>query len=120
MELNNNKQRLLEERVAELERLLVERDEMLQDLHSQLDKYRSIMPVACNKAFISTQNLSCNGSSAVDSKAEATTHGAVRKQRTQGVSAETQHVPRNLDDLERVTLRTYHKTQRSVLPLRRD
>jgi hypothetical protein len=117
MELNNNKQRLLEERVAELERLLAERDDMLQDLSSQLDKYRSIMPLACNNPFVGgvAQNIiSCNGSSAVD-KPEMATNGQTRKHRTPGVSGETQHVPRNLDDLERVTLKTYHKTQRSGL-----
>jgi len=111
MELNNNRQKHLEERVAELERLLATRDELIQDLTSELDKYRSVMPVACTASFIGhvTQNAVAappTGQSAM------TSQGSARKQRTHGVSAEPHQVPRNLDDLERDTLRTYHKTQR--------
>lgn len=114
MELNNNRQKHLEERVVELERLLAARDEMLQDLTSELDKYRSVMPVACNASLIGghvTQSvITSNGCGSAQSI--MTSPVSARKQRTHGVSAEPHQVPRNLDDLERDTLRTYHKTQR--------
>ena len=105
---DSSERRALQERVMLLERQLIERDEKIQELTSHLDKYRSIMPLAA------ARQASCSSVAAAlvsqgQQAAGIVTSQLMTKQRTQGVSAEPQHITaRHVED----TLRTYNKPQR--------
>jgi len=81
--------RCLEERVCDLERRLVEKDELIENLTSKLDQYQSIVHIASTAAA-----------------------GGPRKQRAQGISAEPHLVHINLQDLHKDVFSTYPKSHR--------
>ena len=81
-----NQRRNMEERIRELEQLLIDKDDKIQELTSKLDKYQSIVHIS-------------------------TISSGPRKQRAQGISAEPQ-TSRSLQDFTKDTFHTFPKLPR--------
>lgn len=76
--------------IKDLQKLLEEKDEKIMQLRSKLDKFQSILPQTQNNLIVGP-----------------------RKQRAQGISAESQSV-RSLEDFSKASFRKYSKTDRYV------
>ena len=83
--------RCLEQRVCDLEKCLVEKDELIENLTSKLDQYQSVVHIA-----------SASGA------------GGPRKQRAHGISAEPHRGRLSLQHLPKNIFIAYPKSQRSV------
>jgi len=86
--------RRLEQRVRDLERCIVAKDELIESLTSKLHRYQSVVHIA--------------------SAAAAAGGGGPRKQRALGISAEPHRGQLSLHDLPKDIFVTYPKLQRSV------
>ena len=84
-----------DERIKELESDLAVKDELIQELTSRLDKYKSVLHVPTTTSMVS-------GVSGV---------GGARKIRAQGISAEPQ-TPKTLQDLGQDTFKPHPKSLR--------
>ena len=82
----------LEQRVSELERCLMEKDDLIENLTSKLDQYQSVVHIASTAAA-----------------------GGPRTQRAHGISAEPHLSQLSLQDLPKDIFITYPKSRRSVM-----
>lgn len=95
--------RTLEDRILQLEKLVAEKDALIEQLTSKLDQYQSVIRIAVINAPLVT-----GGGGPAD-----TVTRRPRKLRALGISAEPlQNVPRTLDDFAKDTFVTYPKSDR--------
>ncbi|KAL8591055.1 hypothetical protein ACOMHN_015678 [Nucella lapillus] len=81
---------LKDDKIRELQRLVVEKDEKIQLLNSKLDKFQSVLPQAQTSMIAQ----------------------GPRKQRAQGISAEPQAMNFSLQDMAASKLKRFSKTER--------